>query len=403
MTLESHNLKHKLFHSKLLYGVRGGFEDWSYAGSWDPERVIACTPSNGYPVEKTQYNNSTLRVFNMLVESSKKKDPSESTNKLLGNSKQVLETVFDAGYVARNIRLSILAVELVEPYVAIQQVNELSLSDDIIPLEEEHCRHKSTVQVPLDRHDTDIMWHVGGSITIDVTQLWYAKLSDVNASEIPCKNQPSMEWVQSNMKQAIPKSETFGTSRFSTNNGASGSFVSAIDLSGLAKGDELVVMATAMVDQAWGGASSVNEVFPHVPPQSHIVNVRTNPHWYHASADKIVQGRLYWFSMPLYIIVIGSKTMELSSRFPSSSSWYPPKPTLERHISVVEGLILLVLLGVIIIAVIMTGTKWLGSWTHAKKTKHYYTCWNPIRWGRSESNVKNGYEPVPDHGEFEME
>jgi len=65
---ESHNYEFGTMND-LVYYVRGGMEDWAYAASWDPERVIQCKPTqfNGYPVEKTRYNNSTLRVFNMLL------------------------------------------------------------------------------------------------------------------------------------------------------------------------------------------------------------------------------------------------------------------------------------------------------------------------------------------------
>ncbi len=34
-----------------VYYVQGGMEDWAFAGSWDPDRVVECTPGTfgGYP------------------------------------------------------------------------------------------------------------------------------------------------------------------------------------------------------------------------------------------------------------------------------------------------------------------------------------------------------------------
>ena len=71
-----------------VYYVRGGMEDWAYAGSWTPDLVKPCTPKTygGYPPEKTTYNNSTLRAFNMLVETSDDKFPKDH----LGSSLDVL-------------------------------------------------------------------------------------------------------------------------------------------------------------------------------------------------------------------------------------------------------------------------------------------------------------------------
>merc|ERR1719464_2324301 len=108
----------------LVYYVRGGMEDWAYAGSWTPAKVTPCTPTQfgGYPKEKTVYNNSTLRVFNMLVETSNRKEP--QTN--LGNSADVLSRdTTGNGHISRNIRLSLLAADIVEPYVSVVGVNKL--------------------------------------------------------------------------------------------------------------------------------------------------------------------------------------------------------------------------------------------------------------------------------------
>ena len=61
----------------LVYPVHGGMEDWAYGGSWDTDLVKPCNPTTfgGYPESKTIYDNSTLRAFNFLIETSDNKNP----------------------------------------------------------------------------------------------------------------------------------------------------------------------------------------------------------------------------------------------------------------------------------------------------------------------------------------
>jgi hypothetical protein len=70
---------------------------------------------------------------------------------------------------------------------------------------------------------------------------------------------------------------------------------------GLKTLDQLVVIASARVDQSWTKLRS--NVKPLMDPQSHIVNARTNPDWYHESAGKKIIGRLDWFSIPLTVVI----------------------------------------------------------------------------------------------------
>jgi hypothetical protein len=146
----------------MVYAVRGGMEDWAYAGSWDPDRVIQCEPTTfgGYPKEKTTYNNSTLRAFNMLVETSNNKIPDKAD---LGTSLNLLEGQSEGnGHVARNIRLALLAADLVEPYLSIVGVNELSLSDDIVPLQPSGGLVPNDPAVSSDQDKVTLKWTAGG-------------------------------------------------------------------------------------------------------------------------------------------------------------------------------------------------------------------------------------------------
>lgn len=64
----------------------------------------------------------------------------------------------------------------------------------------------------------------------------------------------------------------------------------------LKSGQDIFVVARARVDQDWKDNAPHN---PDVPPQSHVVNARTNPNWFASKKDHVVRGRLDWYSTPL--------------------------------------------------------------------------------------------------------
>jgi hypothetical protein len=302
----------------VVYPVRGGMEDWAYAASWDPERVIQCQPTTfgGYPKEKTTYNNSTLRVFNMLVETSNKKIPNKND---LGTSLNLLDGQSEGnGHVARNIRLALLAADLVEPYLSIVGVNELTMSDDIVPLARREglsCQWTNLVSIPANSGKVTLQWTVGGALQIDATQILYAKWSDIPEDVLDCATDDAAG-LEAYMKAGSPISTTSGAGRFAS--GPTEHFSASIDISeGFQPLDKIVVIAKARVDQSWRDQGT--KVAPNIPPQSHVVNARTDPSWRHESAGKVIQGRLEWISIPLTITIRGDsseiETVEASNRF----------------------------------------------------------------------------------------
>lgn len=324
----------------LVYYVRGGMEDWAYAGSWDPDRVIECQPTQygGYPAEKTRYNNSTLRVFNMLVETSNHKIPTQNT---LGTSLDVLDrTTTGNGHISRNIRLALLAADLVQPYVDIIGVNDLQISDNVVPLmtrsDRGTCQKIKQVMIPQNAQEVTVEWTVGGGMTIDETSLWYGKWQDVPEDVISCMSQPPQD-VSTFLTKVTPDTAASGTGFFSRNGAhpppsntalnRGPTFRATLDVSNYNKNDLLVVVARARLDGSWMQQPNGN-VGPPMPPQAHVVNARNNPDWHHESAGKIIQGRLDWYTtIPLTIFVgdfsdsVGSQggrdvsTIEISNRF----------------------------------------------------------------------------------------
>ncbi|GKY92532.1 hypothetical protein MPSEU_000223500 [Mayamaea pseudoterrestris] len=387
----------------LVYPVRGGMEDFAYAGSWDTDRMLQCEPTTfgGYPKEKTVYGPSTLRVFNMLVESSNDKIPSQST---LGTSENLLRrSASDGtkgnGYVSRNIRLSLLAAEFVEPYVAFTSVNELELSDDVVPLmrpEGRSCQITSAVKVPFNSRKVVLNWHVGGALTIDETRLWYAKWDDVPLELLDCLSQPSFDDLQRYFREGKLLTDARGTTRFSKDGSAGQPFAGSIDISeGFGPNDKLVVLAIARVDQNWG--SQIEQANPSLPPQSHIVNARTNSSWYHESAGKIIQGRLDWFSGPL-TVMLGEfedlqadqtvDTIEISNRFGANGG------TAERQS---QNYLVWTLFSVVVIGAVLLSARALR---HKMRQSRRDRIRETIDVPSTMPSMKQNYSPVNGNGQY---
>lgn len=315
--------------NEKVYPVKGGMEDWAYAGSWDPERVIQCQPKTfeGYPEEKTTYNDSTLRALNMLVETSDRKTPSHSS---LGSTEQIFNDVDyrGNGHIARNIRLSLLAIDLVQPYVTFVGVNGLFLADDLL-LGKPRTFERERKAVAIPKGDAVLKWTVGGGFTVDYTTIFYTKWDDLpegidaqgftednirGFTYAPATNGRTHWHADGADPPADPAAHKDGFAAAA--NGPT--FSATINTSKYNVGDTIAIFAMARVDQGW--SSQGDGVSPNLLPTSHVVNARTNPGWRHESAQKIVQGRKEWVSMPLTLVVFEdeeSETKDLSNRYES--------------------------------------------------------------------------------------
>jgi Zinc carboxypeptidase len=293
--------------NELVYDIRGGMEDWAYAGSWDPRRVIQCNPSTwgGYSRDKTIYDEADLRVFNILVETSFLKNPLRIQ---LGTDNNVLSpTSRGNGHVPRNIRVSLLTADLVEPYVTIRSINSKKRERDLIPLQSRNglsCRTKSSNIVDVSLSTTKfvkVQWIVGGGLSVNSTKMWHAKWDDVPS--LYCLTQPPAT-ITNQMKAGTMIGSTAGNGRY-TASGKPTVFQASFDItaSGYSVGDEIVILISTTVDQKW--KQGVASMGPNISPQSHIVNARTNTSWYYSNSnDYRVQGRVQWFSTPLTIKII---------------------------------------------------------------------------------------------------
>lgn len=278
----------------------------------------------------------------MLVEASTNKSPTDH----LGTSFDVLNRDTEGnGHISRNIRLALSAADMVEPYVSVVGVNKLALTDDIVPMtkhEPNSCMDTKAVMVAQNADKVDIEWTVGGAMTIDNTELWYAKWDDVvSEREDSCWTQPdSTDFLQRaggaapssgsgffSVQGSQPRPEESATGIRMTNGPL---FRASIPLEKFQEGDKVMIMASARVDQSW--KNQPENVLPSILPQSHIVNARTDPNYHHKSNGKHIQGRLDWFSVPITVVIgdfkdsVGTRgvdsvnAIEIHSRFVDNRS-----------------------------------------------------------------------------------
>jgi len=334
-----------------MFPDSGGMEDWSYAGSWDSDHIVKCIPEvNGrYDESRSEYNNSTLRSLTMLVETSYE---NTSSQELLGSRYHIVhrnnddnerENTHNSGHVARNIRLCLATIDLVEPYLSIQSVGNQFLTDDIVPLSFIHEKQKSSPLLPCQLTKTisipypstnntsiSLTWVVGGGLTVNYTTLIHTQWKNIPKNATICHTHFTEEQMEAIDFFHIEEGITHGLTRWSPNTSGNKTisgplFNMSIDISNYSSGDHVAVYAMAIVDQDWASQPNNNSTTTSItsvvhPKQSlsmsHVVNARTNPHWSHKSAGKIIQGRKRWFSLPL-TLVIGNNydsVVELSDR-----------------------------------------------------------------------------------------
>ena len=109
----------------MVYPCKGPYEDFVYAGSFDPKNMKICTPvystnhitefgkMNGYPASRQRYTDQDLRAFVYLVESSKRKSPAEmyfGSYGLWNNQ----------GHISRNLMLTTMIADITRPVLTVQ-------------------------------------------------------------------------------------------------------------------------------------------------------------------------------------------------------------------------------------------------------------------------------------------
>ena len=269
-----------------VYPVHGGMEDWAYAASWDAPRLTGCKPSThgGYRPERTAaYENASARAVVFLVETTDRKAPPEAS---LGGERCGAGALLSAGgegdgHVPRNVRLALAAIDMVRPHVELLKGggrDSLGRSSRAARLETRAC--VGGVQ---------LRWRVWGAVAVDAT--W------------PVWRQGNGSWKAAGERLAghgvwggsvsRPGSAALKPDPTQSDDGV---FSACVRLPPDVTGP-VEFAAVAAVDGAWAHAPPAQAaVTPPLPPQTHIVNARTNPEWRHTSQRRRVRGRTEWRS-----------------------------------------------------------------------------------------------------------
>lgn len=286
-----------------------------------------------YPSEQTQvYDSSSLRAFIARVVSPPSNDliiedlpgfynPSSDYSYWNGYEYTVhSDNDILPPQLFNNIRMALLATELVEPYTIIRSIGGVELKDDdIIPLNPRppgQCHKTRSMIIPESSslQNTTVTWTVGGSLSVTETAIMFGMWNVLDKKIFDCVTQPTKQEldafftilrdfdedaetmneeasftpVQSgNTRWAhhdhshIDSDELFGIPPETT-------FSVSLDLSHYKVGDIIDIYSLARTDQGWSGESE-NENGSSFTSQSNLVNARTE------------SGRLDWFSVPVSI------------------------------------------------------------------------------------------------------
>lgn len=286
--------------NNLVYPVHGGMEDWAYAASWDKAGTTTSDCSiEDWNATRTDDNDASFRIFTALVETSNDKKPALHT---LGASNQLL-VQGGIGYINRNMRLSLAMLDLVEPYVVMESLDQND--DDFTAMLQYDIASENTnniITVPLQQESITISWRVGGSVTVDETWLIYGTESELGhalwsySSADPMQRPPSTILSHTQETNAFTISTPQGgTTRWHPNGETT--FRATLDLpSESSTKAPIRVFAVARVDANWSGG------------QTHVARVRTDPRWFYEKVESgaMVQGQLEWFSTPLTIVTVSA-------------------------------------------------------------------------------------------------
>ena len=306
-----------------VYPVKGGMEDWGYAGSgysWEPSAGVRCDPATfgGYDRSKTTYTDDQLRVLNILVETTDNKHPAESQ---LGSTKEILKPDGEGdGELPRNVRLALFATEIVQPYIA--------FGDSLDA--------RSTIATSDAKFSAT--YEVGGAIWVDETYLVWGKwpsdgfapsgryangkdeiVSSGGALEIMGTSEKrggATRWAGGCGKKKSPPGKASLNWAVKGGDGdicpgmedrEAYPFVPAWSANvDFAEDGEYFLIVVASVDHAWGSKGGNPE--PDIPPQSHIANARTNAEWKRENNGHKIIGRLRWYSQPLRVAFKATST-----------------------------------------------------------------------------------------------
>ncbi|CAH0521002.1 unnamed protein product [Peronospora belbahrii] len=362
----------------VVYGVTGGMEDWGYAASWEnqfydkklqPFRPCEPTTFGGYLKEKTTYNNITNRAFNMLVETSDRKEP-EAVE--LGKYEELYKANVDffrtegvmtefIGHVPRNVRLALMMIEMVQPFVRwvdsagssvtrtqnvssffpaaslyttnTNQVTEMGCGALAWERNEVTTCNVADCSVIDGRHSKlQIAWEVLGALTVDSTYVQVSSTPSFDNNSVLIRTTIQKGTTRrfyelaSNSSQAAAANATIvGTSLF----------VTCLDLANVTS-NMAYIRAVATVDQDWIKHGDGDDApSPRVPPQSHLVNARTNLDWKLEWNGHRVKSTLDWTSRVITVYI--TKSLQTDVALSNTSADVSPLHTPSSLVALIAS------------------------------------------------------------------
>ncbi len=229
-----------------VYYVKGGMEDWAYAAAWEKAEngpVVKCKSSTYGGYEVLEYKDAAFRDIMFLVETDNDKSPTNN----LGKKEDVLNN--QSGLVPEYIRMSLALIDLAQPHI------ELST-----PL--------------IAGSKTRVHWRVWGCVTVNETKLNY----------IPYSPSITIDDKLIRNKQLKSTRSQSGSCRW----GEFTEFSEKLEIEG-----DYLVFVTAVVDQDWRDQRNPD---PAVPPQTHIVQMRTSDEYNASNGKWTLKGGKIWKS-----------------------------------------------------------------------------------------------------------
>ena len=325
--------------NSIVYPVDGGMEDWIYAAGWDKDNVAACKNM------KSDKNGADNKAVVFLVETSDRKKPLDTT---LGSQDDILNvTATSNGHIPRNVRLSLLAVDVLQPYNCLTSISAEQVTGGM---------------------RFNIKWTVGGGFNVDSTwvsireaPMHYESLYNhqsewsyiLNSLNIPAtdpldtvKTTISLNGMSLKNDSIVLSANQMGKTRWNDSHASSNSNFSysanfalysvdsvtdntkksAVTVTSMKPGKYWIIV-WSRIDSKWGQS---NQGFPYnTAPQSYLANARTSSNNWDPTADskskhkndRHIKGRKYWPSDPILVTVHHDGSFNIDSTVLNCAWW----------------------------------------------------------------------------------
>ena len=225
------------------------------------------------------YDDASNRCSMLLVETSNAKAGPPS---LFGSEDKLFE--MGPGHVTRNIRLALVAIDIVEPYVTWRDASV------------DGCVSRAS--------STDLRFSVGGSAKVESSTIYWGCYDAYAKSVCSVEKLLARAHKTTNDETASPArwghadaADALGSDDKSVRSVA----FDAAEARQKCGGDDVWVVAGVRVDGAWGRAPPGARP-AGFPPQTHLARARTDAGWRKLGANgRVVVGRTEWFTDVLVV------------------------------------------------------------------------------------------------------